>query len=272
MRLSADAVSKAYGRRGRADGVLAVDEVSVAVDSGAFVAVVGESGSGKSTLARILLGLVEPDAGAVTLDGVTLTSMVRSQRRAFRSSVQCVLQDPSGALNPRKTVRRALLEIVRQHGIATGDEAEAVATETLHLVGLRPAAEFLDRYPHELSGGQRQRVLIARAVIPRPRIIIADEAVSALDVQVKASVLELMQDLRRDLGIGYLFITHDLAIAQSVADEVHVMKSGRIVESGSSAAIFARPRERYTAELLGAALDLDTVLERRFGQETEIGA
>lgn len=260
MRLTADAVSKTYER-----DLKAVDTVSVSIASGDFVAVVGESGSGKSTLARIMLGLVAPDAGDVTADGVTLTSMIRPQRRAFRASVQCVLQDPSGSLNPRKTVRQALLEVVRLHGIARGAAAEAVVGETLALVGLPTSAGFLDRYPQELSGGQRQRVLIARAVVPRPQIIVADEAVSALDVQVKAGVLELMQQLRRDLGVGYLFITHDLAIARAVADEVHVMRAGRIVEHGPSAEVFARPRHEYTAELLAAALDLDEVLEQRFG-------
>ncbi|NJC63141.1 ABC transporter ATP-binding protein [Planosporangium flavigriseum] len=271
MRLSAESVTKTFGKTNRLAGkstaVRAVDSASVHVEPGDFVAIVGESGSGKSTLARMLLGLIPADSGVVQLDGVPISAMNRRQRQQYRAAVQCVLQDPSGSLNPRKTVRTSLAEVIRFHGIAQGREAvEQKAIETLSLVGLKPETTYLDRYPHELSGGQRQRVLIARAIVPNPRIIIADEAVSALDVSVKSGILKLMNDLRVRLGIGYILITHDLPVVKKVADYVYVIKSGQVVEEGPTAQIFADPQHEYTKTLLAAAPDLDLVLADRFGE------
>ncbi|GAA3660399.1 ATP-binding cassette domain-containing protein [Microbacterium marinilacus] len=254
MLLEAQEVSKSFrGRRGSAD-VVAVDAASMSVAPGRFVAVVGESGSGKSTLARMLLGLIPVTGGTVLLDGEDIASMRGERLAHFRRSVQAVLQDPAGSLNPRKRVRQAIAEVVRLHRIASGPAAvREKVVEALELVGLSPGEQFLDRFPGELSGGQRQRVLIARAIVVGPRIIVADEAVSALDASVKAGVLRTMRDLTERLGVGYVFITHDLPVVKKVADEVIVMKSGRIVESGPKTAIFSEPRQEYTRTLLAAA-------------------
>lgn len=247
----------------------AADKVSIKVDAGDFVAVVGESGSGKSTAARMMLDLIPPDAGSVTWHGEDVGAMSRADRMRFRSQVQAVFQDPSGSMNPRKRIRTILGEVIKYYKVASGRTAvEAHARHMLKLVGLNPPEAYMDRFPHELSGGQRQRVLIARAMIPNPRVIVADEAVSALDVSIKAGVLRLMEDLRRDKGVGYLLISHDLPVVRKVARYVYVMQAGRIVEEGPTEQIFQEPRAEYTRNLLSSALDLDTVLhERRRTQE-----
>jgi ABC-type oligopeptide transport system ATPase subunit len=268
-RLVADSLTKTFGRKHHLGKPTtqprAVDNVSVSVKAGDFVTIVGESGSGKSTLARMLLGLIDPDEGNVSVDGVGIVGKSRKEQFKFRSNVQAVLQDPSGSLNPRKTVRTALSEVARLHRVVTtGSELDAKVRDTLSLVGLVPAETFIDRYPHELSGGQRQRVLIARALIPGPRIIIADEAVSALDVSVKSGILSLMCDLQKRLGIGYLFITHDLTVVKKVADYVYVMQQGRVVEEATTAELFANPQHECTRSLLNARLELDDVLLERF--------
>lgn len=272
--LVATAVSKTFNRkktRSGADAPKAVDGVTISVAPGDFTAIVGESGSGKSTMARIMLGLIEPDrdGGTVTYDGVPLADMSRAQAMKFRSSVQCVLQDPSAALNPRKSVRQVIAEVVKLHGIAKSKaDIEAKVHEALAIVDLEPTAMYADRYPHQLSGGQRQRVLIARAVILNPAVIIADEAVSALDVSVKASILNLLNRLRKELNIGYLFITHDLPVVQKVADYVYVMKSGQVVEEASKDQLFAAPKTTYTKELLAAAPLPDPKLARDWIRST----
>jgi ABC-type glutathione transport system ATPase component len=254
MLLEARNVSKIFraGRRTRA--VHAVRDATLRARPGEFVAIVGESGSGKSTLARILLGLIPPSSGSVELGGVPIAAMTKKERVAYRRRVQAVLQDPAGSLNPRKRVERTIGEVIRLHRVAaTRAQAREKIREALHLVGMNPAEEFLDRFPHELSGGQRQRVLIARAIALNPRIIVADEAVSALDASVKAGVLRVMADLKDRLGVGYVFITHDLPVVRKVADHVYVMRSGEIVEEGPKEAIFAEPSHPYTRTLLAAA-------------------
>lgn len=264
MILTATNISKTFGRR-RSAAAKAVDDVTLSVEPGDFTAVVGESGSGKSTVARMLLGLMAPDEGVVAFNGVPLTSMTRTQKREFRSSVQCVLQDPSAALNPRKSVREILAEVIRLHGVATGRaEVDRKVQEALSIVDLQPTEMYANRYPHQLSGGQRQRVLIARAVILDPSIIIADEAVSALDVSVKAGILNLLNRLRRERNIGYLFITHDLPVVKKVADDVYVMREGRVVEHASKIDLFADPSSAYTRELLAAAPQPDPILARQW--------
>lgn len=246
--------SKIFRGRHGAEPVHAVRDASLRAEAGQFIAIVGESGSGKSTLARMLLGLIPTSSGTIELDGRDLAQMDRGQRQQYRRRVQAVLQDPAGSLNPRKTVRRALSEIIRLHRVAEGrDGVEYKAITALELVGLKPAEDFLDRYSHELSGGQRQRVLIARAIVLDPRIIVADEAVSALDASVKAGILRVMTSLQAQLDVGYVFITHDLPVVKKVADYVYVMKSGRIVEHGTKEQIFAQPNDPYTRELLAAA-------------------
>jgi ABC-type oligopeptide transport system ATPase subunit len=254
VRLEAKRVSKTFrGRRG-GDEVYAVKAASLVAEPGRFIAIVGESGSGKSTLARLLLDLIEPTEGSIELDGVPFTGRSRAAATAYRRSVQAVLQDPAGSLNPRKRIDRAIGEVIRLHGVARRPaDVRRKTEEVLALVGMSPPARFLDRYPHELSGGQRQRVLIARAIALNPKIIVADEAVSALDASVKAGVLKVMVDLQQRLGVGYVFITHDLPVVRKVADYVYVMKSGEIVEHGEKTRIFENPAHPYTRMLLEAA-------------------
>ncbi|MCP2635683.1 ATP-binding cassette domain-containing protein [Microbacterium sp. HD4P20] len=254
MLLEAKNVSKVFRARRGGGETVAVKDATLRAEPGRFIAIVGESGSGKSTLGRLLLNLLAPTSGAVELDGAPVAGMDRREAFAYRRQVQAVLQDPAGSLNPRKRVDEAVGEVIRLHGIARGRAAvrDRVA-EVLEQVGMTPPGRFFDRYPHELSGGQRQRVLIARAIALNPRIIVADEAVSALDASVKAGVLKVMRDLQDRLGVGYVFITHDLPVVRKVADEVYVMKSGEIVEHNTKAAIFAAPQHPYTRELLAAA-------------------
>lgn len=253
MLLEAKNVSKTFHTKQRAAPVHAVKDVSLHARPGEFVAIVGESGSGKSTVARMLLDLIPATSGTVELDGVRIRSMSRQAHRAYRKSVQAVLQDPAGSLNPRKRVEQAIGEVIRFHGLASRQAGiRDLAIEALQQVGLSPAEAFLDRFPHELSGGQRQRVLIARALVLNPSIIVADEAVSALDASVKAGVLRVMADLKDRLGVGYVFITHDLPIVEKVADRVYVMRAGEVVEEGTTEAVFANPTHPYTRTLLQA--------------------
>nr|WP_274636548.1 ABC transporter ATP-binding protein [Microbacterium bovistercoris] len=254
--LEAHNVTKIFRGRRSASPVIAVDDVSVQAGPGEFVAIVGESGSGKSTLARMLLDLIPATSGSVLLDGHDITAMNRTDKRGYRRQVQAVLQDPAGSLNPRKRVDRTIGEVIRLHGIATGSGIRDKVVQTLELVGMSPADRFLDRFPHELSGGQRQRVLIARALALDPRIIIADEAVSALDASVKAGVLRVMVDLKDRLGVGFVFITHDLPVVKKVADRVYVMHRGKVVEEGPKDRIFDAPKDPYTRTLLAAAPSL----------------
>jgi len=254
MRLEAKQVSKVFRSRRGGGEVHAVKNADLVAEAGRFVAIVGESGSGKSTLARLLLDLIPPSGGSIELDGKSVNGRGRAATIAYRRSVQAVLQDPAGSLNPRKRVGRAIGEVIRLHGMArTPADVRRKTAEALSLVGMVPAEAFVDRFPHELSGGQRQRVLIARAIALSPRIIVADEAVSALDASVKASVLKVMVDLQRRLGVGYVFITHDLPVVSKVADYVYVMKSGEIVEHGEKTRIFSAPDHPYTKKLLAAA-------------------
>jgi ABC-type glutathione transport system ATPase component len=252
--LEARAVSRRYpGRRslGRAgEPVVAVEGATLALASGEAVGLVGESGSGKSTLGRLLLGLESPDEGRVLFEGRDLTGLPPEESRGFRRTVQVVFQDPYGSLNPRLSVGSALREVLAVHGLARGETAEARVSELLDRVGVDPRSAR--RYPHEFSGGQRQRIGIARALCVGPQVIIADEPVSALDVSVQAKVLELMAELRRELGLTYLFISHDLAVIRQICDRTLVMQEGRIVEDGTTAELFERPRDAYTRSLLEA--------------------
>ncbi|MEV1128750.1 ATP-binding cassette domain-containing protein [Agromyces sp. NPDC049794] len=260
MLLEAKNVSKTFRSRRSSGAVHAVKDATLRARPGEFIAIVGESGSGKSTLARILLDLIPPSTGTVELDGTRISTLRGEQYRGYRQVVQAVLQDPAGSLNPRKRVERTIGEVIRLHGMARRSaDVRAKVLEVLELVGMSPAQPFLDRYPHELSGGQRQRVLIARAISLNPQIIVADEAVSALDASVKAGVLRVMVDLKDRLGVGYVFITHDLPLVQKVADYVYVMRSGEIVEQGRKETIFSAPEHPYTQTLLAAA----PVLRRR---------
>ncbi|MBO0810759.1 MAG: ABC transporter ATP-binding protein [Microlunatus sp.] len=239
-----------HGRR--AHTVVALDQVSLAVDHGEIVGLVGESGSGKSTLARVICGLQPYDSGSVRLDGQVLTARrTRPQRRA----VQLVFQDPYASLDPRMTIRQTLAEMLTVHRLLPKDRIRSRCQELMELVQL--PGSLLDARPGGMSGGQRQRVAIARALSVDPRVLVADEAVAALDVSVQAGVINLLDDLRHELGLAILFIAHDLAVVRSLCDRVSVIHRGRIVEERPTAALFAAPENDYTRRLLAAVPRLD---------------
>lgn len=253
--LEAREVSRHYRRGGgrwgrRPPPLRAVDRVSLWVGETETVGLVGESGSGKSTLARLLLRLEAPTAGFVLFRGRDVAALSGPELRRFRREVQIVFQDPFASLNPRLTVGNMLREILRVHGLARGARAERRIEELLALVGLDP--EAARRHPHEFSGGQRQRIGIARALSVEPRLIVADEPVSALDVSVQAQVLNLLRDLRDRLGLAYVFISHDLAVVRQMSDRIAVMRAGELVEVAPAEDLFSRPGHPYTRTLLQA--------------------
>ncbi|HEX6704421.1 MAG TPA: ATP-binding cassette domain-containing protein [Albitalea sp.] len=228
--------------------VHALNGVSFTLEAGKSLGIVGESGSGKSTLARLVMALEVPSAGRVTLLGRDLHALPASDLRAARRDFQMVFQDPYGSLDPRQRIEHIVAEPLPAMPPA---ERRRQVADALDAVGLRAAD--LEKYPHEFSGGQRQRIAIARALITRPKLIVADEPVSALDVSVQAQVLNLLQDLRAQFGLAYLFISHDLAVVDHVCDEVAVMREGRIVEQGSPERLFRQPAHPYTRALVAAA-------------------
>jgi ABC-type glutathione transport system ATPase component len=253
--LEAEHLSKIYETRdpfGRAPGnaLLAVDDVSLSIEAGETLGLVGESGCGKSTLGRMLLRLIEPSGGVVRFDGVEITSLGARALRESRREMQIIFQDPFGSLDPRFTVEEIVTEPLAIHENLGKPILRQHAAELMGAVGLDVSA--LGRQPHEFSGGQRQRIGIARALALRPRFIVADEAVSALDVSVAAQIVNLLQKLQREYGLTYLFISHSMPVVRYLSTRIAVMRGGKIVEIGEAEQITSAPRHEYTRELLRA--------------------
>ena len=227
-----------------------LDDVSVEVRAGESLALVGESGSGKTTLARVLLGLLAPRVGEVLLDGETVRSSSKSSMRTLRRSVQTVFQDPFSSLDPRMKIGASIAEPLHALGVSQGEEARARVRDVLTDVGIDPARA--GEYPGSFSGGQRQRIAIARALAPAPRVLIADEPVSALDMSTRASVMDLLGAITRERGMALVLVSHDLATVASTCDRIAVMQEGCIVEAGDTRQIMSAPREPYTRALIEA--------------------
>ncbi len=230
--------------------VKAVDGVSFSLHHGETLGIVGESGCGKSTLVRCVLKLLEPTSGKIIYEGTDITKLSRKEMRPYRRNMMMVFQDPYASLNARKRVGYIVGEALEVHGIGTPTEQKRRVQELLEVVGLNP--EHYNRFPHEFSGGQRQRVGIARALAVNPKLILCDEPVSALDVSVQAQILNLLRELQRDMGLSYLFITHDLDVVRRISDDVVVLYAGTVVERGPAADVALRPQHPYTQALVSA--------------------
>ncbi|HEX2063975.1 MAG TPA: ABC transporter ATP-binding protein [Acidimicrobiales bacterium] len=248
-------VSKSFRGHGvlhHKDAVVAVDDVSLAIEAGEIVGLVGESGSGKSTIGRLILGLDRPDAGQVLFEGVDLAGLSERALRPVRRRMHLVLQDPYQSLHPGMRVGHVVAEPLAVAGVSAPERAGRAAS-ALEEVGLAPPARFLERFPHELSGGQRQRVAMARALVGRPSLVVADEPTSMLDASLRAGILELITGMRDRIGTAFLFITHDLAMARYVSDRIAVTSEGKIVETGETESLLSDPRHDYTKTLLAAS-------------------
>ncbi len=251
--------------------VRAVDGVDMEINRGETVGIVGESGCGKTTTGRAIMRLIEATAGQVIFDGIDITNMPQKELRSQRKRFQIIFQDPYGSLNPRKTIETTIMEPMEAHGIGSGyEERREMVLDLLAKVGL-PGRQYLNRYPHEFSGGQRQRICIARSLSLKPDLIICDESVSALDVSVQAQVLNLLKDLQAEMGLTYIFISHDLSVVKFMSDMMAVMNEGKFVEYGPSESIYENPQEAYTERLI-AAIPLDSLDQIAMRQEQRISA
>jgi len=232
------------------DQVKAVDGISFEVAAGETLGLVGESGSGKSTACRAMLQLLEPTSGSVRFEGEEIAGLSRRQMRPLRREMQMIFQDPYASLNPRQRVGQIVGAPLRLQKLASGTDRRHQVQELLERVGLSP--EHYDRYPHEFSGGQRQRIGIARAIALKPKLIVADEPVSALDVSIQAQIVNLLDDLQDDLGLTYVFVAHDIGVVRHISDRIAVMNHGKIVETGDADQVCEHPRDDYTKKLLAA--------------------
>jgi oligopeptide transport system ATP-binding protein len=232
------------------DQVRAVDGVSFKVERGETLGLVGESGSGKSTACRAILQLIEPTSGSVKFEGREIAGLGARQMRPLRRQMQMIFQDPYASLNPRKRVGQIVGDPLKRQGIASGSELRRQVQELLVRVGL--SSEHYNRFPHEFSGGQRQRIGIARAISLKPKLVICDEPVSALDVSIQAQIVNLLDDLQDEFGLAYLFVAHDIGVVRHISDRIAVMNEGRIVEQGSADEVCERPKDAYTKKLLAA--------------------
>lgn len=248
--LTLSGIEKRFQIRGNKNGVRAVDGVSLSVFQGETLGIVGESGSGKSTLGRLALRLLEPTAGEIIFDSKKINELKAADLRKVRREMQMIFQDPFASLDSRMSVEALIREPLDIHNIGNKGERRELVRKTINQVGM--SQDALLRYPHEFSGGQRQRISIARAIITRPKLIIADEPVSALDVSIQSQILNLLLDLRRELNLTYIFISHDLSVIEHIADKVAVMYLGKIVEFATVDEIFSNPQHPYTKALISA--------------------
>lgn len=253
MSLKIESVAKRYRVRAKKSTVSALNGISLTVERGKTLGIVGESGCGKSTLARLIVGLEPPTEGSLTWGGVAIAKGVRNSAKNRRSKIQLVFQDPYSSLNPRQTIGSCIAEVIKTHKLRPADQIADRVIELLSVVGI--AADMRDRFPHQLSGGQRQRVAIARALAAEPDLLVLDEPVSALDVSVRADVMNLLVELRREFNLTYIFISHDLSMVRHISDDIAVMYLGRIVEYGSWSEVLNTPRHPYTRALIESIPD-----------------
>ena len=232
------------------DQVRAVDGISFQVERGETLGLVGESGSGKSTACRAVLQLIKPTSGSVKFEGREIAGLGRRQMTPLRREMQMIFQDPYASLNPRKRIGQIVGDPLKRQGVASGSELRRQVQELLERVGL--SSEHYNRFPHEFSGGQRQRIGIARALALKPKLVICDEPVSALDVSIQAQIVNLLDDLQDELGLAYLFVAHDIGVVRHIADRIAVMNEGKIVEQGSADQVCEQPKDEYTKKLLAA--------------------